>query len=291
MLPRAIARAAAIALFGFTIWTTQVLAAEGEPAPAGKAAPADKGTPAAVPAAADTKPTAQKDASSEDCGKALDKFAAGDATALDSLNEQRRQELMTHSAAEGAVTCLAVAEKNEKLCDLLPKPQKDGCAHQFKMFDSLRGASKEAFKAQAIFEACSRGGNIPACTIMRDAITSHDAGKCNGLPKIASADSPKAEIEKYVALCSALATSDASKCKVISDDTEQRNCAAYASNDPERCPKEAGDCRNIVNAFSIVAKKGLAGLSEIDASAVAAVEGRKACAATSAELKKGCGAR
>ena len=76
--------------------------------------------------------------------------------------------------------------------------------------------------------------------------------------------------------------------KAITDEAEQRNCAAYASNDPERCPKESGDCRTMVKGFSTVAEKGLAGLGQIDATAVAAVEGRKACAATTAELKKGC---
>lgn len=302
MLPRPIARAAGIALFGFTIGTTQVLAAEGEPAPAektvpaGKAAPADKGTPAAVPAAADTKPTVHKDASSEDCGKALDKLAAGDATALDSLDEQRRQALMSQRAAVGAVTCLAIAEKNKKFCDLLPKEQTENCARQFTMVGNLKGASKEEFKAQAIFEACSRGGNgqegnIPACKIMRDAIASRDAGKCNGLPKLAPANAPPAEIEKYMALCAALATSDPAKCKAITDEAEQASCAAYATNDAKRCPKDLEDCRRMVDVFSIVAEKGLAGLGDVDPTLVVATEGRKACAAGTAELKKACGAR
>jgi len=154
----------------------------------------------------------------------------------------------------------------------------------------LKGASKEEFKAQMIFEACSQGGNLPACTIMRDAIASHDAGKCNGLPKLAPANASPADIEKSMALCAALATSDASKCKAITEEAEQRNCAAYASNDPERCPKESGDCRTMVKGLSTAAEKGLAGLGQVDATAAAAVEGRKACVAATAELKKECGA-
>ncbi len=302
MLPRPIARAAGIALFGFTIGTTQVLAAEGEPAPAemtvpaGKAAPADNGTPAAVPAAADTKPTVPKDPWSEDCGKALDKLAAGDVTALDSLDEQRRQALMSQRAAADTVTCLAIAEKNKKFCDLLPKEQTENCVRQFTMVGNLKGASKEEFKAQALFEACSRGangqeGNIPACEMIRDAIASRDAGKCNELPKLAPANAPPAEIEKYKALCAALATSDAAKCKAITDDAEQATCAAYATNDAKRCPKDSEDCRRMVEVFSSVAEKGLAGLGDGDPTLVAAAEGRKACAAGTAELKKECGAR
>jgi hypothetical protein len=278
------------------------LAVDGEPAPAGKAAPAEKvapadkpapagkGTPAAVPPATDAKPAADKDPATDACGKALDKLATGDATALNSLDEQRRQALMMHNAAADTVTCLAVAEKNEKFCDLLPKQQKENCTHQFKMLGSLKDASKDEFKAQAIFEACSQGKDVPACAIMRDAIASRDAGKCKELPKIAPAESPRADVEKYMALCAALATSDASKCKAITDEAEQGNCAAYASNDPERCPKESGDCRTMVKAFSIVAEKGLAGLGKIDATAVAAVKGREACVAPTAELKKRCAA-
>jgi len=291
-----VARAAGIALLGFGITITPAFAAEGEPAPADKTAPADKGTPAAVPPAADAKPAANEEAAIENCGKALDKLAAGDAKALDSLDEPRRQGLMMQKAAADTVTCLAVAEKNEKFCDLLPKEQKENCAHQFKMLGTLKGASKEEFKAQAIFEACSQGGNgekgnVPACKIIRDAIASHDAGKCNGLPKVAPAKAPPADIEKGVALCAALATSDASKCKAIPDEAEQANCAAYASNDPKRCPKDSADCRNMVGAFAIVAEKGLAGLGDIDPTVVAAVEGRKACTAPTAEMKKDCGGR
>jgi len=286
MLPKAIARAAGIALLGFTIGTTQALAVEGEPAPADKAAPAgeavpadkavpgDKGAPAAVVPATDAKPAANKD----DCGKALDKLAAGDAKALDSLDEQSRQALMTHQAAANTVTCLAVAEKNAKFCDLLPKQQKEGCAQQFKMLGSLKGASKDEFKARVIFEACSRGGNVPPCEIIRDAIVSHDAGKCNGLPKA------------NVPFCAALATSDAAKCKGVADEAEQATCAAYASNDPKRCPKDSGDCPNVVGAFSVAAEKGLAGLGDMDPTIGATLEGRKACAAGTAELKKHCGA-
>jgi hypothetical protein len=284
MLSRPVAIAAAIALLGFAIGTTRAFAVEGEPAPAAKAGPADKavpadkGAPAAVAPAADAKPAASKETVIADCGKALDKLAAGDAKALDSLDEQSRQALMTHQAAANTVTCLAVAEKNEKFCDLLPKEQKAGCAQQFKMVGSLKGASKDEFKARVIFEACSRGGNVPPCEMIRDAIVSHDAGKCNGLPKV------------NVPFCAALATSDAAKCKAITDEAEQATCAAYASNDAKRCPKE-GDCRTMVSAFSTVAEKGLAGLGDIDPTIVAGVEGRKACAAGTAELKKDCGAR
>ncbi len=302
MRPRPVARAAAITLLGFTIGTTQAFAAEGEPAPAQKAVPADKAPPAdkAAPAAdspaTDAKATATNKDAATDCGKALDKLAAGDAKALDPLDEQRRQALMTNKAAANAVTCLAVAEKNEKFCDLLPKEQKEGCAHQFKMLGSLKGVPKDEFKARAIFEACSQGGNgqegnIPACKTIRDAIASHDPGKCNGLSKVAPANASPADIQKGLALCAALATSDASKCKAIPDEAEQANCAAYASNDPKRCPKDSGDCRNLVTGFSVVAEKGLAGLGDIDPTFGAAVEGRKACAAGTAELKKGCAAR
>jgi hypothetical protein len=101
---------------------------------------------------------------------------------------------------------------------------------------------------------------------------------CSGLPAA------------NVPFCAALATSDAAKCKAITDEAEQATCAAYASNDAKRCPKE-GDCRTLVGAFSIVAEKGVAGLGDIDPTIVAAIEGRKACAAGTAELKKDCGAR
>ncbi len=291
MLPRPIARAAGIALFGFIIGTTHAFAAVGEPAPAEKAVPADKAAPAAAPAdkavpaekapakvaPADAKPTADNDAATAECGKALDKLAAGDATALDSLDERRRESLMGHKAASRTITCLAVAEKNEKFCDLLPKEQREGCAHQYKMLGSLKGVSKDELKARVIFEACSQGGNVPHCETIRDAILSHDAGKCNSLP----------EAKPF---CAALATSDASKCKALTDKEMQATCAAYASNDPARCPKDSGDCTSIVKSFRIAAEKGLAGLGDIDPTAVAAVEGRKACTATAADLKKGCGA-
>jgi hypothetical protein len=86
-----------------------------------------------------------------------------------------------------------------------------------------------------------------------------------------------------------LATSDAAKCKAITDDTEQATCAAYASNDPKRCPKDSGDCPNVVKGCSIVAEKRRAGLGEFDPTIVAALQGRKACAAATAQWKKDCG--
>ena len=303
MSPRAVVRAAGIVLFGFTIGTTQVFAADratvaekavpsGKATPAAKADPADKGSPPASPAT-DANPTATKDAAIDECGKALDKLAAGDPTALDSFEEQRRKTLMMQQPAAAAVSCLAVAEQNEKFCDLLPKEQKEGCTHQFKMLGSLKGASKDELKARLIFESCSQGGkgNVPVCQIFRDAIASHDAGKCNGLPKVASGDPSPEDIKKGVALCTALATSDASKCKAITDKAEQENCVAYASNDPKRCPKDSDDCRTIVKGFSIVEQKGVAGLGDVDPTFTAVVEGKKACAAKTAELKKGCTVR
>lgn len=293
------AKAAGIALLGFGITTTQAFAAEDQAPPTGKAAPvekaapadkaaaadkaapADKDAPSAAPDATDAKATADKaaadkDAAVGDCGKRLDKLAAGEVTALDSFDEKRRQALLIQQPASKAVSCLAVAEQNEKFCNLLPKEQKNGCVDQVKVMGSLKGASKDELKARMIFAACSGGKDVVVanCKIVRDAMLAHDVGKCSAMPK------------GWGPWCAALAASDASKCKEIADEAMQALCAAYAANDAKRCPEDSEDCRVMVKGFSAVADKGVAGLG--DPSAVAAVEGKKACADAVAELKKGC---
>lgn len=258
-------------MLGFGICATRALAAEGEAA-------ADKATPAAVTPAAEAEPTIDMNSVMDDCRKAIKKLGAGDAKALDSMDEEWRNSLMKRPAAASAMACLAVAENDEKFCQALPSKSKEKCLQQHKLLGGLKDVPKEKLKARLVFAMCSENSPTSECELVRDAIASSDADKCSGVSK------------DNVAFCKALATGDASHCKGLDEET-RATCSAYALDDPKHCPSDSTDCRNMAEAFATIKKKGLAGLGDIEPGAVAAASGRDACSGILEKLAKDCGVR
>jgi len=273
-----IAAGVAIALLGFR----STPAAAEEPAAPAKAAPAagEKAgdSPAAATPAADAKPTvaADKEKAAGDCRKAVEALGKGDPSALDALDKNQRDLLVGQPAAADALTCLAIAENNEKFCAALPPEGKDACVSHRKVMGDLKGVPKEGLKAQIIHKMCVNDMPAGDCEIVRQAIAAGDAGKCTGLTKIDAN------------FCTAIASADASKCKALSDKTMEAVCAAYALDDPKHCPDDSQDCRNLTTFMATVSKKGLSGVADLNSGAAAAVEGRSSCAAALSALEKVC---
>ena len=267
---------------------TSVVAAEESAAPAmmapaeaAKAAADAAVTPVAgTPgAAAEPTPVVDPEKLAADCKKGLSALGGGDAKGLDALEKSQRDSLMMNAAAVNALTCLAIAENDEKFCDALAKDGRKACLEQRKLIGELKGIPKEQLKAELIYKQCVNDMPVADCETVRDAMTAKDAGKCKGFTKIDAN------------FCVALAAGDASTCKKLTDEAMRDVCAAYAADEPKHCPEDSQDCRNLTSFMAAVTKKGLAGVADLDAGAAAAVDGRQSCTAVLAELEKACSAK
>jgi hypothetical protein len=186
--------------------------------------------------------------------------------------------LLAGAAGIDAISCLAVADDNEKHCDLLGEDAKKACVDQWKVGRELKGLPKEKVKAQLMYRTCASNSPNMNCDVVREAIGEKDAAKCKNL-KEASQQT----------FCNAVVAGDAKKCDAIPAGPERDYCAAFAADDPGRCPKNATDCIAMASGFAALKKGGLEGFANIDARIAAASMGPKACANLLASLDEACG--
>jgi len=268
--------------------------AEADPTPAAKTtaapvtdAPAAIGSPRAdvTPDAAAAKAQAEADAAAakakaeamESCKKTAAGLNAADLAALKALPADRQTILMKAPSSISLMTCLTVAENDDRFCKMLTdKDQQERCLQHWKQVAEIKALPKEQVKANVIYRSCIEGTAKADCDALRDAMVANDVAKC------------KAVSSELRSFCEAVVTGDAGKCKGLPAGEDRGRCEAYATEDESRCPKDSIDCHNMARNFAGFRKSGLAGVQGIDPSAAAAVNGRQACASYVTEFERLC---
>lgn len=249
----------------------------------GAAAPADPApTIATTPhtEGGEAAPTAEPTPSAEVCKAAVAKFGGGDRAALDGLPPAQKASLLGSEAGGRVLACLAVAENDDTFCESLPDDRKQECHLNREMLGDMKDLPKEQLKAYVMHRLCLQDGTAAECGAIEAAIRSRDASGCSAITD-----------RSRQIFCEALATGDAAKCGALpvgTDDGNRGVCAALASDDPKRCPKDAGDCARLVGTLATMQAKGLGGLAKNEPGLAAAREGRAACAPLVGQLQAAC---
>lgn len=238
----------------------------------------------AEPTAAATGEAAEKPtpdpAMAQACKQAVAKLAKGDTKALSATSSGGGRSLAENGASEPAVTCLAVAIGNVRICDALADPAKKACAAHAQDVADLKGLPKEAIKAQVIYGLCMSGEpkqEKAVCEKARDAVKSGKAEGCAAFSKPSDRD-----------LCAGIATGDASKCSALADADQRDFCAALATDDAKRCPQGSDHCRTMISTIVALRKGDAKEVEPLDPILAAAKGGKQACAPLLAKLEKDC---
>ena len=233
---------------------TPAAATSASPAAAAPAVtPAPPGSPTAGPNAEAT--ASAKRAAEAACKKSVAAIGSGDLSALKSLAPEKRAAIEKDRGVWELVSCLAAADGNSRACGALPKAQEEECVKNLELLQSLKAPPKSgappAPLVAAMHKNCLEKFSRADCDKMQEAWTSKDASKCKGLPS------------------------------ELSD-----GCAAAATGDPSRCPKESqSDCLSMIK----VQKEGLKAMPSKDPIARAFLNGkREACGSLLAGLEERC---
>jgi len=130
-----------------------------------------------------------------------------------------------------------------------------------------------------IYRTCLANGEKADCDLALDAMTSHNAAKCEGLSRVPDRS-----------FCAALATGDAASCARLPLRAEQSFCTALATDDPRGCPEDGIDCRNMARSFATWKMNALTAGDEVDPTTAAIRWGMPACAPLVAEFERLCAA-
>jgi len=234
-------------------------------------------TPAAdTPAVPPTRATAAA-AAALSCKQMTAALASGDQSAFASLPADKKNALGQAPVTVRAFTCLAIANDSRRYCDALPAPHTDYCAAQWQLVRDLKSSPKESVKTLTLYQMCLRQTSRAECDSLRQAMTTHDAGKCGEFGDVSMR-----------VFCAGLATGDASKCEGLSDAAERDRCAALATDDPNRCSKDASECVEMARGFAQAKQEGLQGLERLDPDFAAASKGKAACTGLVAALEGVC---
>lgn len=232
----------------------------GDEAEAGEAAAGEEGEGSAPDLEAERK------AAEDACKASIEGLRKNDAAALKATSDEERARLFAGSTGVSAVTCLAIANGDKSLCDLLSGDARKACLDHSDVGAALKGVAKEEIKGQLLFLSCSTGSSGPHCEVLRQAVNEGSAEKCQAL-----------EDPSYRAFCSAVATREAAKCSSIPDGAQRSYCEAYAADDPAKCASDSQDCIAMAKGFAALKKGGLESFRDIDATIAAPALGSKAC--------------
>jgi hypothetical protein len=245
--------------------------------PAGEGA--ENGAAEAPEEGATPKPTVDPKAAEEACKKAVATLGSGDVSSVEALPESERMALLTGPTGVRVLTCLAIAKDDKSRCDLLEGDAKKACLDQWQVGRELKNVPKEKMKGQLLYRTCASNSGGANCNLLREAVDSGNADKCNGLEDAARR-----------AFCAAVASGDVKKCNAVPEGPQRAYCAAFTTDDASHCPKDIPDCIAMARGFAALKKGGgLEGFQDIDATIAAASVGTKACNALLSELEKSCG--